>query len=245
MRSPAPSRRALARSGGHGTALAVRPVHRPIRRPVGSRRPVPRRRTVRLGGRRYDRGQLATVVGLVLVLAFAAHGREVVGDTTTSETAPAAAGDARPVLDVALSQVGVVEASDRGTPFHDAFGIARREPWCAVWVWWVFQQAGESELVPKTAWTPAMAQFYRDRGTFDRTPQPGSLVFYDWPGDGKDRISHVGIVLAVEGDSIVALEANTRPGPGGDQSDGDGVYQRTRPLNASIVGFGHPAYAAA
>lgn len=256
MRSPAPSRRAMALSGRTAVAVRPRPVPQltgghPRSRVPAPRRPVPGqrlpgRRTIRIGGKRYDVDQVRAVVGITLTLVFLGSvGPAVVEEAVeiaTGEPASTTAGGAQPVLDLALTQVGTVEGRGGGTPFHDQYGIADNQPWCAVWVWTVFANAGRGDLVPKTAWTPAMAQYYRDRDRWSDTPQVGDLVFYNWVGDGTNRIQHVGIVLAVSPDSITTLEGNTSPGAGGSQSNGDGVYQRTRPRNSSIVGYGHPAY---
>ena len=62
-------------------------------------------------------------------------------------------------------------------------------------------------------------------------------MFFDFPGDGIDRISHVGLVEAVNGDgTIQTIEGNTT----GPQHAGDGVWRRTR--RTGIVGYGYPAY---
>lgn len=185
------------------------------------------------------------VVAVVAVLLMGGQTEELVqavtGPAEVSDTAAASA-----VIAVADSAVGTVEGRGGATPYHASYRIADREPWCAVWVWWAFQQAGYPNLIhPRTAYTPTLAAWFRERGAFDRTPRVGDLVFFDWPGDSKARIQHVGIVVGVGADSIDTIEGNTSAGPGGSQDNGDGVWRRTRPLNSSIVGFGHPDYAAA
>lgn len=263
----APSSRALARSGRPvarpGTAVAVRPKNLPARRPVAPspyrprprppvrRRPIPGRRSIRIGGKRYDREQVAVLVKIgvaLIVLAWVTRDPavdvvEAVSDPAPETVAAAAPPTAQAVLQVAQSQVGVTEARDRGTPFHDAYGLPRREPWCAVFAVVMFDRAGHADLIPRTAYTPTMANWYRARGAFDRDPRPGDLIFFNWPGDGIDRIQHVGIVVSVEPGAVRTIEGNTGTGGGGNPPDG--VYERRRPLDSSVVGFGHPAYAGA
>jgi surface antigen len=145
------------------------------------------------------------------------------------------------VLDVARSQIGTVQAADGSNPYGRAYGMDRKA-WCAQFVWWVFGQAGAGALIPKTAYTPTLAAYYQQRGRADRTPRPGSLVLFDWPGDGVDRISHVGLVEAVNADgTLTTIEGNTTSGARGDQRMGGGVWRRARSTSAVIL-YGHPAY---
>lgn len=148
------------------------------------------------------------------------------------------------VLDRARSQIGTVEARDGSNPYGAAYGMDR-VAWCAEFAWWAFTQAGGGALVPKTAYTPTMYSWFQQRGQASKTPRVGSLVFYNWPGDGVDRIQHVGIVEAVNADgTITTIEGNTTSGTAGNQSAGGGVWRRKRSQSA-VVGYGHPAYAGA
>lgn len=145
------------------------------------------------------------------------------------------------VLDVARSQIGTVEDARGSNPYGRAYGMDR-QAWCAMFVWWVGQQAGAGALIPKAAYTPTLAGWYQQRGLASRTPRVGSLVFFDWPGDGVNRISHVGLVEAVNPDgTLTTIEGNTTSGAAGDQRMGGGVWRRKRSTSAVIV-YGHPAY---
>lgn len=150
---------------------------------------------------------------------------------------------AKRVLDVARSQIGTVEARDGSTPYHRAYGLPFSQPWCAVFVWDCFRRADAPKLThPRTAYTPTLAEWFRTRNAFDRTPRLGDLVFYNWPNDSLNRIQHVGLVEHVESSAVVTIEGNTSSGAGGSQSNGGGVWRRRRARNTSIVGYGHPAY---
>jgi hypothetical protein len=145
---------------------------------------------------------------------------------------------AKDVLDVARSQLGVVEsppgsnqvlyASWAGIP-----GLA----WCGAFVCWVLDRAGALD-VPTFVWTPSGAQAYKDRGRWDHTPSIGDVVFFTWPEVG--RICHVGFVEAVRDDgSVVTIEGNTDERGGG---TGGKVMRHVR--RAYMTGFGQPAYSA-
>jgi hypothetical protein len=146
------------------------------------------------------------------------------------------------VLSTARSQLGTKEkppGSNR-TRYGAAYG-GDGQAWCAKFVWWVFRESRASGLIPKAAYTPTFAKWFRDNGRWGTAPRPGAVVFFDFPGDGVNRISHVGLVEAVNRDgTIQTIEGNTCRGGVGSQRDGDGVFRRTR--RTGIVGYGYPAY---
>jgi surface antigen len=146
------------------------------------------------------------------------------------------------VLSTARSQIGTVEqpAGSNRTPYGAAYG-GDGDPWCAKFVWWVFRQSLAASLIPKAGYTPTFAQWFRDHGRWGTAPRPGAVVFFDFPNDRLHRISHVGLVEAVNGDgSITTIEGNTSSGRGRSQRDGDGVWRRVR--RTGIVGYGYPRY---
>jgi len=150
------------------------------------------------------------------------------------------------VLQVARSQIGTVEnpVGSNRTKYGVAYGM-NGVAWCAIFTWWVFREAGLSTLVPKTAYTPTLASWFKQRGRWGTKPRQGALVLFDFPNDGVGRISHVGIVEAVNADgTITTIEGNTLPSTGssGSQRDGGGVWRRTR--KTGIVGYGYPEYPA-
>ncbi len=148
---------------------------------------------------------------------------------------------AEQVLDRARSQVGVAEdpAGSNRVLYADWYGL--QGPWCAMFVSWCTYMEGLP--LPATtdkgfAYTPAGARWFQQQGRWSTTPEKGSVVFFDFPGDGVDRISHVGFVEVVEDDgTVVTIEGNTdeRGGRTGGQ-----VLRRRR--RSGIVGYGLPAY---
>ncbi|WP_158548801.1 peptidoglycan-binding protein [Blastococcus sp. TF02A-26] len=151
------------------------------------------------------------------------------------------------VLDVARAELGTAESpigSNRvkyNAWFYGREVSGDAYPWCAVFVSWVAITAGASALIPRHAYTPAGADWFRQRGAWGSTPRVGAIVFYEWPGMG--RISHVGIVETVHPDgSWTAIEGNTDAA--GSRTGGQVMRQRRRSVGAR-GGFGYPAYAAA
>jgi hypothetical protein len=84
-------------------------------------------------------------------------------------------------------------------------------------------------------------------------PDAGDIAYFDFPSDGVDRISHVGIVIKDNGDGTVwCIEGNTSPDDKGSQRNGGQVSKKLRAYKKnpkkvmiSIVGFGRPKFKAA
>jgi hypothetical protein len=66
------------------------------------------------------------------------------------------------------------------------------------------------------------------------------MAFMDFPHDGVDRISHIGIVVAIDGKTITTIEGNTSGT--GDQRNGGMVMVKQRTVGKEVVGFGRPKY---
>lgn len=106
------------------------------------------------------------------------------------------------------------------------------EPWCADFVSWVMQQAGvpvgaggkgEDYVKFLKDWGQKEGRWH-DKGS--HTPKPGDMIIYDWTQNGT--LDHVGIVTAVDGNSITTVAGN----------EGDAVSQAHRRLgDADIAGF--------
>lgn len=114
-------------------------------------------------------------------------------------------------------------------------------PWCGSFVNWCAHEAGLK--LPSMVSTAMGAQRMKDVGRWDTKPQRGDLAFFDFPADGVDRISHIGIVVDVRGNKVITIEGNTAP-TNGDQRNGGMVMikERTFGAGASIVGFARPKF---
>ena len=84
-------------------------------------------------------------------------------------------------------------------------------------------------------------------------PEPGDIAYFDFPSDGVDRISHVGIVVKDNEDGTVwCIEGNTSSKKSGSQRNGGEVCKQLRAYKKnkagvliSIVGFGRPKFGTA
>jgi len=146
------------------------------------------------------------------------------------------------VLEVARRELGVAESPPNSNrqKYGKAYGWDG-QPWCAQFVWYVLTQAGCGALIPKTASTVVMRDWYMKRGQWHTSgPQPGDLVFFKFSGN-SNPVNHVGLVEAVEpGGTLITIEGNTSGSAAGDQRNGGMVARKRRASN--VVGFARPAY---
>jgi hypothetical protein len=160
-----------------------------------------------------------------------------------SPDAVASASSAKPtpdrIITRARGQLGTLEGPAKNQSKYGAWYGDNFQPWCAMFVSWVFHQEG----LPLTASTakgfegcPAGVDWFRRRGCWSSTARRGRVVFFDLSATvaGPD---HVGIVEDVHSDgSITTIEGNTTHPTTGRE----GVWRRSR--RVGIVGYGIPDY---
>jgi hypothetical protein len=145
-------------------------------------------------------------------------------------------GTAARLIEVALAEVGTIEEGDNLTKYGK-FMKSDGLPWCGSFVNWCADQAGVK--IPTMVSTAAGANKMKDLGRWiDSKPQVGDLCFMDFPHDGIDRISHIGIVVKAGATSVICVEGNTSGS--GDQRNGGMVMIKRRAIGKEIVGFGRP-----
>ena len=148
-------------------------------------------------------------------------------------------GTAARIIEVALAEVGTVETGDNLTKYGK-FTKADGLPWCGSFVNWCFDQA--KVKIPSMVSTAMGAHKMKELGRWiEDKPQLGDLCFMDFPHDGVDRISHIGIVVKVGQTSVLCIEGNTSGE--GDQRNGGMVMIKRRYMGKEIVGFGRPKFA--
>lgn len=148
-------------------------------------------------------------------------------------------GTAAKVIEIALGEVGTIEEGDNLTKYGKFTGFDG-QPWCGSFCNWVFHEAGVK--IPSMVSTALGAQKLKDQARFVDTPQVGDLCFMDFPHDGIDKISHIGIVVKAGKTSVITVEGNTSGT--GDQRNGGMVMIKKRTIGKEIVGFGRPKFVA-
>ena len=158
---------------------------------------------------------------------------------------------------IAKGELDVIEGPKDNETKYGAFTKANFLPWCGSFVMWC---ANEVALkIPSCVSTVAGATAFMKKGQWEKAeeaiPLPGDIVFFDFPNDGVDRISHVGIVVKDNGDgTVTCIEGNTAPDKKGDQRNGGQVCLKIRAYKkkngsklrksqaVTVVGFGKPVF---
>lgn len=114
---------------------------------------------------------------------------------------------------------------------HGAYYGTSGVPFCAMFASWCLTDDDGASVIPggDFAYVPyginAAAREGRLVSPMTQAA-PGDLVCFDWDGDGL--ADHVGIVEANYGGWLQTIEGNTSSGAAGNQSNGGGVWRRTR-----------------
>lgn len=150
------------------------------------------------------------------------------------------------ILAIAKKEIGTKEnpaGSNRVKYNTDYYGRAvtgSAYPWCCAFVWWVFKQAGASDLFyggKKTAYCPTLLDYYKKKGqTVAGDYKPGDIVFFNFSGGTK--AAHVGICKAWDGTNITTIDGNTGTT---NEANGGAVMERKR-HKKYIVGVARPAF---
>ena len=166
-------------------------------------------------------------------------------------------GQRKEFIETANAEVGNIEGPKDNETKYGAFTKANFQPWCGSFVNWCANQVGLK--IPNCVYTPGGATAFIKKDQWEKAeeaiPLPGDIVFFDFPSDGVDRISHVGIVVKDNGDgTVTCIEGNTAPDKKGDQRNGGQVCLKVRAYKkkngsklrrsqvVAIVGFGKPVF---
>jgi hypothetical protein len=144
------------------------------------------------------------------------------------------------LIEVAAAEVGTVEEGDNLTKYGK-FTKADGLPWCGSFVNFVCHTAGVK--IHSVVSTAIGAHKFKEIQRWSNMPQLGYLAFMDFPHDGVDRISHIGIVVGlIDSKTCMTIEGNTSGT--GDQRNGGMVMVKVRSYGAGkeIVGFGIPKF---
>jgi hypothetical protein len=150
------------------------------------------------------------------------------------------------LLEVAFNEVGYTEQPVNKTKYAKYFGTDGIQ-WCGVFVNWCFEKSGGR--LHNTWYTPTGAQGFKVRKQWKSKGKvlAGDIIYFDFPNDNVDRISHVGIAVKDLGKSVLCIEGNTTltgyvpKGKDVDERNGGAVSLKIRDKSL-IVGWGRPDY---
>lgn len=146
----------------------------------------------------------------------------------------------RSALDPAQARiVDVLQAQYKDQPDGSHYSEGIEEPWCADFVSWVLNEAGQPLINPNSgSWripgVYTLQEYYQAAGRFaepDRyRPRPGDVVMYT---DGSPLGLHTNFVVAVDDNGITTV--------GGNEEGKIRVHTLDDAEIAGILGYGRPA----
>lgn len=150
--------------------------------------------------------------------------------------------DIEKILAQARAEIGYTEKYNNDTKYGREYGMTG-QPWCCMFVWWVFKATGLSELFyggGKTASCTALMNYAKSKGQWITGGyRAGDIILYQFDNDAY--ADHVGICENVTGSTVTCIEGNTSKGNSGSQANGDGVYRRVRSTSL-VYGAYRPKY---
>ena len=168
----------------------------------------------------------------------------------------AAKGTVEAIIEVAKKEIGTIEGPKDNETKYGAWSGANYQAWCQSFVsWCAFTSGLDPKRYPKTASTVAASDWFKKNNRWadarNDDPTPGDWIFFDFPEDGVNRISHVGLCIKNNGNgTIQVIEGNTSGTAKGDQRNGGMCVEKTRgyeknnklKLMNAVVGWGRPVY---
>lgn len=126
---------------------------------------------------------------------------------------------------------------------HGAYYGESGVPFCAMFASWCLTDDDGNSVIPggDFAYVPYGISAARAAGQLvdPSNAAPGDLICFDWDGDGV--ADHIGLVEANYGSWVQTIEGNTSSGAVGSQSNGGGVYRRSRDWD-SVCAVIRPSY---
>ena len=134
------------------------------------------------------------------------------------------------VLQIARAEIGTKEspANSNKVKYAKEYGM-NGQPWCAMFVWWVFKHAGCPELFyggKKSAYCPTIADYYiaKKQTVSKGSGKAGDIVLFD--GNKNNSSDHIGIIEKKNSDgTYTTIEGNTSLT---NNANGGQVMRRTR-----------------
>ena len=150
------------------------------------------------------------------------------------------------IITIANARVGLTEYPpnsnnvDCNTWYYGHEVSGANYKWCCVEQQYIFNLAGASNLIKRTAKCEDLKNWYQSKNRIFNTPEVGDHVFLTFSSNRS--IGHIGYVVKVYSDgSVDSYEGNTSSSNKGSQSNGGGCFVRHR-TKKNIVCFGRPEY---
>ena len=128
--------------------------------------------------------------------------------------------------------------------------VSEKYDWCAFFVSWCGGQCYPNSSWPLSGSCNTIEGDAKSKGVYHEragyTPQPGDIIFYDWP-NRAGAPNHVGIVIGIEDGYVITVEGNTGRPSGepsnytGSGKEPTGVWRKKHLLSDSQI-MGYASY---
>ena len=136
----------------------------------------------------------------------------------------------------------IIDGYNAHKPLARGYLVKYTDAWCATFVSFVGIVCGLTDIMPTECGCGAMIDLYKKKGRWQENdayrPQPADVIMYDWDDNGVGECTgypeHVGIVEAIDGNTITVIEGNMS----------DKVGERKLKVNGRYIrGYCLPDYA--
>ena len=136
----------------------------------------------------------------------------------------------------------IIDGYNAHKPLARGYLVKYTDAWCATFVSFVGIVCGLTDIMPTECGCGAMIELYKKKGRWKENdayrPQPADIIMYDWDDNGAGDCTgypeHVGLVEAVDGNTITVIEGNMS----------DKVGERKLQVNGRYIrGYCLPDYA--
>jgi len=136
---------------------------------------------------------------------------------------------AKAVVDIAKAQVGYKEGKNNDTKYGVWYHL-NNQPWCMIFVQWVFAEAGAGSLIMKTAGCEALEAWAKKNNLSVPTAnvQAGDILLFDFSKKGISEHTEIALGYNANTHLIDTCGGNTAGDNAGSQANGDGVYLKHR-----------------
>lgn len=149
---------------------------------------------------------------------------------------------ANDLIKVATKEIGYVEEKNNSNKYGIAYGM-NNVYWCMIFVWWCFNQTDKFLFYngSKCASCSQLMNWAKGKNQWvTKDFKPGDILIYKWK-KSKNAADHTGICVAANKSKVTSIEGNTSSGTSGSQSNGDGVFKKSRPISV-VLGAYRPKY---
>lgn len=134
---------------------------------------------------------------------------------------------AKELIEIARKEIGYQEGPNNDTKFGKEYGM-NHVSWCMIFIWCIFKAGGVADKIHKTASVKELEAWATKKGYIVPVTEirPGDIVTFTF-----DHVELATSYINQKSKLFHSIGGNTSSGDKGSQANGDGVYEKLRPIN--------------